>query len=261
MGAIAQSIPQAVPLGEIDLLFIRTNPARDQSRAALHQLALGLARRCQDQGVCVINQPDGLLRAASKLYSLELPEFTRPATLVSQDRQDILSFIRELPGPAVLKPLQGTRGNDVFFVSVVQEPNLNQIMDVILRQGPVMVQACLPSAALGDTRVLVFQGQLLEIEGQAAAIHRVPAKGDFRSNLHAGGQAQPARITEGMRQVVAAIGPKLVADGLDLVGLDFIDDQLLEVNVFSTGGLRDAERFTGMDFSDRIIAATCEAIA
>ncbi len=257
MGVIATLPAEPVPLTRdaIDVLFIRTNPARDVTRSAAHQSALAIARLAEEKGVKVINRPDGLIRAATKLYLLELPEFTRPLTLVSQNRQEILAFIEKLQMPTVLKPLQGTRGNDVFFVSSAADTNLNQIIDVISRQGLVMVQACIPGAEAGDTRVVVMNGRILEIDGEAAAICRVPGKGDFRSNLHAGGTAEPGIITDDMRQTVAAIGDKLVSDGLFLVGLDFIGSQLLELNVFSTGGLRDAERFTGKAFAEHIVRA------
>ncbi len=253
MQRVAETVPTTVPLAKTDVLLIRTNPARDQDRAPAHSLAINLARQCQDCGVRVINQPDGLVRAATKLYLLELPAFTRPETLVSQSRADILAFIRNLNGPGVLKPIQGTRGNDVFLIHSAQDSNLNQIIEVILRQGPVMAQRCIPGAEAGDTRVVVLNGEVLKIDGQVAAIQRVPKAGDFRSNLHAGGAAQPGIVTDAMQAVVAAIGPKLVQDGLFLVGLDFIGAQLVELNVFSTGGLRDAEKFTGKNFSTRII--------
>ena len=263
MRSVAKTQPKDTQLLQANLLMMRTNPARDTSRAPAHSLALNLARQCEDQGedqgenrgqrVRIINQPDGLIRAATKLYLLELPEFTRPKTLVSQSRADILSFIKNLESPAVLKPLQGTRGNDVFLIKDAQDSNLNQIIDVILRQGPAMTQRCIPGAEAGDIRVVVFNGKVLEMDGKVAAIARIPKSGDFRSNLHAGGAAQPGIVTDDMRKVVTAIGPKLMRDGLFLVGLDFIGAQLVEINVFSTGGLQNAQKFTGKDFCGYII--------
>lgn len=239
-------------LAETEILMIRTNPSRSD-RAASHGFALDFARICQQNGIRVINQPEGLVRAASKLYLLELPVFTRPSTLVSQNRAEILSFISALKTSAVLKPIKGTRGNDVFLIDGIHDSNLNQIIDVILRQGPVMAQRCIPGAAAGDTRVVVFNGKVLEVNGHFAAIQRVPKRGDFRSNIHAGGVAKLGTVTDEMRQVVEAVSPKLVQEGLFLVGLDFIGTQLVEINVFSTGGLRDAERFTGQAFADTLI--------
>ena len=242
-----------VQLTDADVLMIRTNPARDQSRQWAHSLAMRLALWCKERGLLVINDPIGLTRASSKLYLLEIPASARPQTLISQQHQEIIPYIESLAGPAVLKPLEGTRGNDVFFVSSAQDKNLNQIIDVILRQSAVMVQEFIPEADKGDTRVVVFNGKILEVDGKTAAIQRVPGKGELRSNIHAGGNAKPGIITDAIKDVVDLIGPKLVQDGLLLVGLDFIGGKIIEINVFSTGGFRDAERFEGVPFTEKVI--------
>ena len=249
--SMAQEIE--VQLDETDVLMIRTNPARDQSRQWAHSLAMQLVVWCKERGVLVINDPTGLMRASSKLYLMEMPASVRPRTLISQEHQELISFIENLNGAAVLKPLEGTRGNDVFFVSSARENNVNQIIDVILRQSAVMVQEFIPAADKGDTRVIAFKGKVLEIDGKMAAIRRIPGKGELRSNIHAGGTAKPGIITEPMREAVDLIGPKLVQDGLILVGLDFIGGKIIEINVFSTGGFRDAERFEGVSFSEKVI--------
>ena len=242
-----------VQLTDADVLMIRTNPARDQNRQWAHSLAMRLALWCKERGLLVINDPIGLTRASSKLYLLEIPASARPKTLISQQHQEIIPFIESLAGPAVLKPLEGTRGNDVFFVSSAQDKNLNQIIDVILRQSAVMIQEFIPEADKGDTRVVVFNGKILEVDGKTAAIKRVPGKGELRSNIHAGGNAQPGIITDAIKDVVDLIGPKLVQDGLLLVGLDFIGGKIIEINVFSTGGFRDAERFERVPFTEKVI--------
>ena len=255
IGATAQQPWQAIALkaDTPHILFIRTNPARDLHNSEAHRTALSLTRLAEQQGITVINRPDGLTLAATKLYLLELPTFTRPPTLVSQRPDEAIDFIKHLSGPAILKPLQGTRGKDVFFIASAKDKNLNQIIDVIVRQGPLMAQGYIPGAEAGDTRVLVMNGKVLEMEEQPAAIQRVPNQGDFRSNIHVGAKAAYGTVTEQMRQVVAAIGPKLLNDGLYFVGLDFINAQLVELNVFSPGGLRDVERFTGAAFAERVI--------
>jgi glutathione synthase len=65
--------------------------------------------------------------------------------------------------------------------------------------------------------------------------------------------------TPSIASVAAAVGPVLVAHGIRLAGLDVIGDVVVEVNVFSTGGLFDAERFSGADFSGRIVDAIADA--
>lgn len=246
--------PHATDLSDVDVLLMRTNPARD-ARHWAHATALSFAGLLEAQGVLVLNRPEGLLRARDKLYLQRLPADVRPPSLVSRDADAIRAFIRDLDGPAVLKPLQGTRGTDVFFVETPDDRNLHQIVDVLTRQGLAVVQAFVPGAAEGDTRVLVMDGEVLEVEGHAAAVRRVPGRGDFRSNLHAGGTAQPASVTPAMHAVVEAIGPLLRTDGLFLVGLDFIGDVIIEVNAFSPGGLRQAEHFEDIDFCAMILDA------
>jgi glutathione synthase len=244
---------EAVDVEDCGAWLLRTNPARDTAGA--HGPALNLARAARERGVVVLNDPDGLVRAQSKLYLAErVPARFRPQTLVSRDAGRLAAFVKDSGGRCVLKPLSGTRGNDVFFVDE-RGDNLKQIISVVARSGYAMAQTFVPAAVDGDTRVVLLEGQILERGGHPAAIKRVPGKGDFRSNLHTGGKAEPAVITEGMRACVEAIGPSLVEDGLFLVGVDFVGDQVLEINVFATGGFRDAERFSGLDLIGDVLAA------
>ena len=251
--AIVKGKINGVTPGPADVVMIRTNPARDISNKSAHMLALNAAAWCHEKGCRVFNHPRGLVKASSKLYLLSLPASVRPKTIVSHQSEEINLFIERLGGPAVLKPLQGTRGNDVFFVPSTQGNNYNQIIDVLLRQGPVMVQEYLPEAEKGDTRVVVLNGEILQKDGKTASVQRVPGKGELRSNIHAGGSAQPGIISAPIEEAVKLIGPKLVQDGLFLVGLDFIGGKIIEANVFSTGGLRDAERFTEVLFAQHVI--------
>ncbi len=237
-------------LSETDVILVRTNPARDKGRMALHTAALSLLRMVRDEGVIVLNDPDGLVRSASKLYLQELPADVRPLTLVSSHPEEIITFIQGLGGPAVLKPLTGTRGGDVFLVQSAADKNLLPIIDILLRQGMAMVQAFIPEAVEGDTRVLVLNGALFEVEGHPAAFRRRPMGSDFRSNIDVGGKTAPAEIRQSMRQVISQVAPFLQRDGLFLVGLDFIGDQICEVNTYSPGGLRAARKYSQVNFTD-----------
>lgn len=248
---LRQAAVETVALTQFDVVFVRTNPARG-AVAAFFDSALDLLQLASAQGVRVINSPTGLRLGRSKLYLLRLPEKTRPQTLVSGDSAEIRHFIQQT-GKTVLKPLQGTRGQDVFFVDSAEDKNLNQIIDVLRRQGLVMAQNFLPGAAAGDTRLIVVNGELLEQDGHVAAIHRVPGAGELRSNIHSGGHSIPPTITPAMRDLVAQVGPILHADGLHVVGLDVIDDQIIEVNCYSPGGLGGATEFSGIDFYDLLL--------
>ena len=125
----------------------------------------------------------------------------------------------------------------------------------------VTAQEYVPGADEGDTRVLVAGGEVLRLQGEAAAIRRVPGRDDFRSTVHAGGRPVPGELSPAMARVVEAVGPILMRDGLFLAGLDFIGDVLCEVNVNSAGGLFDLERFTGLRFTRhlaRLLVAEAE---
>jgi glutathione synthase len=226
-------------------VVIRTNPARDADRAWAHAVALDLLARARELGVVVMNDPDGLRRAGSKLYQLAVPAHLRPRTLVSRDAADIRAFVAA-EGRAVLKPLNGTQGRDVFFID--GPGNLNQIIDVLVRDGHAMAQAWVPEAGDGDVRVLLLDGALLTVEGRAATVRRRPGKGELRSNIAQGGSAHPGVVTPAIREMVEAVGPRLRRDGIVLAGLDVVGDMLVEINAFSPGGLADAGRFAGVDF-------------
>ena len=238
-----------------DALLIRTNPARDPQNGPAHDAALDLCAVARDAGVLVLNDPDGLRRAASKLYLRHVPEAFRPQTLVSRDPEELTAFLSGLDGRGVLKPLRGTWGRDVFVVEVAGGPNLRQMVDVVTRDGYAMAQAFIPEAGDGDMRVILMDGEILAVGGRSAAVRRVPGGADFRSNVHAGGEPRAATVSDPVRTLVAAIGPRLRADGIFLAGLDVIGTSVVEINVFSPGGVRDAQAFERRDFSGAVVEA------
>jgi len=155
----------------------------------------------------------------------------------------------------VLKPLQGSGGSGVFFVSSDESPNLNQMIEAVGRDGYVVAQEALPEADEGDVRVFVMNGEPLMSGTHHAAFRRVNSTNDKRSNMRVGGEARPAKVTDAILQVVDAVRPKLIADGMFLVGLDIVGDKLMEVNVFSPGGLGSCESLYKTSFTDPVIDA------
>jgi len=238
-------------LAKGDLVVVRTNPAR-AAAGPTHSTALEFLSLAQQQGAVVINDPEGLRRASTKLYTNRIPAHLRPRTLVTRDPRAIRRFVEDNPGPSVLKPLVGTRGTDVFKVSGA-EPNLNQIIEVLTRAGAAMVQDFVPEAVDGDVRILVLAGDVLRVDGQAALVRRVPSGNDFRSNVHVGAVAAPSEYDARLRELVASVAPILARDGLALCGLDVIGGKVVEINTFSAGGLQDANRFYCVDFTAPVL--------
>lgn len=243
-------------LDALDLCVVRTNPGRDESHRAEHVAALRLLEGMEERGVAVVNSPRGLSRALTKLSLLDLPESLRPRTLVTRDASAIERFVADAPSRAVIKPLEGTRGRDVFVLERARSSaNMKQIIEVVLRQGYAVVQEFVPGAEKGDVRVTVVDGEVLELGGKAAAVARVPSRDDFRSNLHAGGSAASTSVTSEMRDAIEEIAPVLKREGLRHVGLDFVGGQILELNVFSPGGLFPSEQLYQQDFSSAVVEA------
>ena len=100
-----------------------------------------------------------------------------------------------------------------------------------------------------------MNGEPLVLDGRHAAFRRVNTTKDRRSNMSVGGKARAAKVTSEMLDVAAAVRPKLVADGMFLVGLDIVADKLMEVNVFSPGGLGTCETLYDRKFTEAVVDA------
>ena len=177
----------------------------------------------------------------------------RAETLITRFPDDIKEFAKKHDGKVVLKPLQGSGGQGVFLVNNKAAANLNQMIEAISRDGYIIAQAYVPEAEKGDIRLFLMNGSPLEVDGKYAAMRRVGSDEDIRSNIHAGGTAKPIRITERQLRVAELIRPKLIEDGMFLVGIDIIGDTILEVNVFSPGNLYSCSEMAKANFAGKIL--------
>ncbi len=125
----------------------------------------------------------------------------------------------------------------MFIVRNDEEHNLEDIFEAVSRDGYVIAQEYLPAAAEGDTRLFLMNGIPLQHKGKYAAFRRIRTGDDIRSNIHAGGRLRRAELNDTMFQLAEMVRPRLVEDGMFLVGLDIVGDKLMEINVFSPGGL------------------------
>ncbi|MGH7665537.1 MAG: glutathione synthetase [Gemmatimonadaceae bacterium] len=243
-------------LAELDVILLRNDPSIDSLERPWAQAAgVVFGRRAMRRGVIVLNDPDGLAKAINKMYFQDFPAEVRPRTLITRDRSEIKAFAKVEGGKIVLKPLTGSGGQSVFLVRPDDVPNLNQMIDAISRDGYVVAQEYLPAAARGDTRLFMLNGEPFRHKGKYAAFRRLRQGGDMRSNIHAGGKLAPAEIGDVALQIAEIIRPKLVMDGMFIVGLDIVGDKLMEINVFSPGGLGSASRFERVDFTTGVIEA------
>jgi len=250
------AISERITVSELDVVMLRNDPSGDAtSRPWAVTAGILFGRVAIRHGVIVLNDPNGLAKAMTKMYFQTFPEEVRPRTLITRDRNEIKAFAKDEGGTIVLKPLQGSGGQSVFLVRPDDVPNLNQMIDAVSRDGYVIAQEYLPAAAEGDMRLFLMNGQPLRHKGKYAAFRRVRTGGDMRSNIHAGGHLREAEVDSVALRIAEIVRPKLVVDGMFLVGLDIVGDKLMEINVFSPGGLGSAQKFTGVNFNRAVIQA------
>jgi glutathione synthase len=245
-----------VPLDDLDVLMLRYEPELTVvERPWSQNFGLALAEMAIRRGVIVLNDPLGFSRATDKLYMIDLPASVRPRTAVTRDLEEAKRFIEELEGPAIVKPMQSGKGKGVFLVRPDERANVNQMLEAVARDGYLVVQEYLDAAADGDIRVLVMNGDPLQVDGSVAAVRRAAPSDDVRSNISTGGEAEPAELDGQIESVIAAVRPTLVRDGLFFVGLDVAGDKLIEVNGTSPGTMTSSQWTTGIDFSPVVIEA------
>lgn len=251
----ASGARERIALDGFDALLIRNDPADDlKDRPWAQTIGLLFGELVARRGVVVLNDPTGMSRAVTKLYLEHLPRAARPESVITRNVDDVREFVHRHGGRAVLKPLQGSGGEGVFFVQP-DDLNIDQIVESLGRDGYFAAQEVLPDAERGDIRLFLLDGEPLRVDGAYAAFRRVPAEGEARSNMRAGGRPVATEIDADVLALVDLIRPRLVEDGMFLVGLDIISGRLVEINVFSPGGLGSAQLVTGVDFNPAVIAA------
>jgi glutathione synthase len=246
---------EPVDMAEVDVLMLRNDPSIDSETPWAMEVGILFGREAAKRGVIVLNDPDSLGRAINKLYFQSFPVEARAETLITRHEADIKAFAKAHDGNIILKPLQGSGGSGVFKVDTGSKSNINQMIEAIGRDGYIIAQAYVPAARKGDIRFFLMNGRPLQIDGKYAALRRVASADDIRSNIHAGGTAEAVEIGKTELEVAEMIRPKLVADGMFLVGIDIVGDKILEVNVFSPGNLGSCSKLAGVDFSVPILEA------
>ena len=229
---------EELDLAGLDIVLMRQDPPFDMAYiTATHLLEL-----LPEDGPLVVNNPASVRNAPEKLFVLRFGELM-PPTLLTLDPAEIRAFWQE-HGEIVLKPLFGNGGAGVMHLRPGDD-NLNSLLEMYaaVYREPVMVQRYVPAVRQGDKRIILVDGEA------RGAVLRVPPEGDARANLHVGGSAQQTQLTPRERDICAAIGPALRAQGLVFVGIDVIGDYITEINVTSPTGIQEIARLDGVDLS------------
>lgn len=230
-------------LSQLDVLLMRKDPPFDQE----YIYATYLLERAEQSGLLVVNKPQSLRDANEKLYTAWFPKCCAP-TLVARAVDRFRSFLDE-QDEIILKPLDGMGGASIFHVRKL-DPNLNVILETMTRYGNrfAMAQRYLPEIVDGDKRVLVVDGEAVPY-----ALARIPAKGESRGNLAAGGRAEGRPLSDRDKWLVSQIGPALRKKGLLFVGLDIIGDFVTEINVTSPTCIQELDALYDLNISGRLM--------
>ncbi len=236
-------------LSDSRVLLMRQDPPFDMNYVTITHILERLHPRTY-----VVNPPAAVRNAPEKILVTEFPDLM-PPTLVTRDREAIRAFRKE-HGNIILKPLYGNGGAGVFFL---QEGDHNlmaliELFEASFRE-PFMVQRYLPEVRAGDKRIIIIDGE------PVAGLNRVPAEGEARSNMHAGGRPELSELTEREREICARSGPALKERDMIFVGIDVIGGYLTEINVTSPTGIREVKRFGGPDIAPMIWDAIEKRVA
>jgi glutathione synthase len=233
----------ALELGTQDVVWLRQDPPFDMGYITTTHVLEMLGPR-----TLVVNDPFWVRNYPEKLLVLRFADLT-PPTMVARDLATLRAF-KARHGDIILKPLYGNGGAGVFRLDA-NDRNFTALWEVFagINREPLIAQKFLPAVANGDKRVILVDGE------PAGAINRVPAEGETRSNMHAGGTPVKVALSARDREICAAIGPLLREKGQVFVGIDIIGDWLTEINLTSPTGLQELERFDGTNVTALIWAA------
>ncbi len=233
------------PLHEFDAVMMRKDPPFDME----YVVSTYLLEMAESNGAKIFNRARSLRDFNEKLATVRFPELT-PPLLVARRYEPLLEFIRTQQD-VILKPLDGMGGSEIFRVQE-RDPNLSVILETLTRhqQRTIMAQRYLSAITQGDKRVLLVDG-----EPMPWCLARLPAPGETRGNLAAGGTGLAQPLSARDLEIAKTVGPVLREAGLLLVGLDIIGEHLTEINVTSPTCMREIRDQSGLDIAEKVILA------
>ncbi len=236
---------RVAPLAHLDVVLMRKDPPFNMD----YIYATYILELAETQGTLVANKPQALRDANEKFFITRFPQCTTP-TLVTRRRSQLQEFLRE-HGDIIVKPLDGMGGADIFRVRD-DDPNKNVIFEIMTERDArlTMAQKFIPQISAGDKRILLVDGEPVPY-----ALARIPALGESRGNLAAGGRGEGRPLTERDRWICAQVAPTLRERGILFAGLDVIGDYLTEINVTSPTCIQELDAQYGLDIGGQFMDA------
>ena len=221
-----------IALSELDVVLMRKDPPFDMD----YIYSTYLLEQAQRDGTLIVNDPRSVRDCNEKLFATQFPQCCPPLVVASSEK--ILKAFHQQHEDVIYKPLDGMGGTSIFRVKP-DDPNLSVIIETLTLSGrqQIMAQKFIPDIVNGDKRILMIDGEPVNY-----ALARIPASGETRGNLAAGGSGVAQELTAKDRWICGQVGPTLREKGLLFVGMDVIGDYLTEINVTSPTCIREIDR-------------------
>ncbi|UZK04573.1 glutathione synthase [Venatoribacter cucullus] len=234
---------QELPLNSLNIILMRKDPPFDSEFI----YSTYILERAEQEGVLVANKPQSLRDCNEKIFATAFPELMTP-TIVTR-RADLLKAFHKEHDDVIFKPLDGMGGSSIFRLKQ-DDPNVSVIIETLTNHGQqqIMAQRFIPDIVKGDKRILMIDGEPVPY-----CLARIPASGETRGNLAAGGSGVTQPLSDENRAIAEKIGPILKENGLYFVGLDVIGNNLTEINVTSPTCVREISRDSGIDVAGQLI--------
>jgi len=239
-----------ISVSELDAVLMRKDPPFDTEFI----YATYMLERAEVEGTLIVNKPQSLRDCNEKLFTAWFADLT-PRTLVTRSHKLIRDFHQE-EKDIIIKPLDGMGGSSIFRIGP-NDPNVGVILETLTNHGSqyAMVQEYMPQITDGDKRILIVNG-----EPMPYCLARIPAQGETRGNLAAGGRGEARPLSPSDKLIADTIGPELKKRGLYFVGLDVIGDKVTEINVTSPTCIREIEAAFPINICGKLMDAIEENI-
>lgn len=242
---------QDISLTDLDAVLMRKDPPFDTE----YIYATYMLERAEQAGTLIVNKPQSLRDCNEKLFTAWFPELT-PKTLVTRSSERIRAFHQQ-EKDVIIKPLDGMGGSSIFRIKE-GDANVGVIIETLTAHGSqyAMVQEYMPAIKEGDKRILIVNGEVMPY-----CLARIPAQGETRGNLAAGGSGEPRPLSASDKLIAETIAPELKKRGLFFVGLDVIGDKVTEINVTSPTCIREIEAAFAINISGKLMDAIEQELA
>ncbi len=238
------SSEQDIDLSSLDVILMRKDPPFDIE----YITTTYILKLAQQHGSLIVNNDASLRDNNEKMFITQFPQCCTPF-LVSRKKNRLREFVQQrfqvAQQDVILKPLDGMGGTSIYRVNP-QDPNLSVILETVSENESrtVMAQQFIPEIIHGDKRVLLIDGQAVPY-----ALARIPASGETRGNLAAGGTGVGVELTERDHWICQQVAPVLKQQGILFAGIDIIGNYLTEINITSPTCIRELDQIYSLDIA------------